>query len=334
MKIKNDFVIINHNGKQTKLHNMILNTYIQNIIDNQTILSDRASLSMDYVYIRFDSPLTFDKTSVLQESDFDLRISHFNTNTQITPMQITLNYFYKVDNTQNSVYDIQLEQYLSNIEAYINKPITAIGFGTSDIYACVNTLNYNIRIESLDTVFSVARRDIITTDVIFSCPSKLVKGAVHLCNGQNVYVDYFPESRYIGILESIGLGLIPQRMDQEISLIPYEDHLSYETNKILISDELTIEYYSDGLFPAEDIYPSDELYPARMINQPLYPSYDIFPAEDLYMIESSYLYVQLKYKIYNQDIIEGTTTDTGKYYLLSKFIGGKEKIKMNIEYES
>ena len=203
MKIKNDFIIINHNGKQTKLHNMILNTYIQHIIDNQTNLSDRTSLSMDYVYIKFDNQLIFDKTSQLQESDFDLRIAYFNTNTQITPMQITLNYFYKMDNTQNSIYDIALEQYSTSIENYLEKQITAIGFGTSEIYACVDTSNYNLRIESFDTVFSIARRDIITTDVIFNCPSKLVDGAVHLCNGQNIYVDYFPVSRYIGILESI-----------------------------------------------------------------------------------------------------------------------------------
>ena len=42
--------------------------------------------------------------------------------------------------------------------------------------------------------------------------------------------DLMSVSRYIGILASIGLGLTPQRMDQEISLIPYENHLSYETN--------------------------------------------------------------------------------------------------------
>lgn len=341
MKIKNDYIIINHNGKQTKLHNTILNTYIDWMITNQTNMDEdyRASLSMSNVYIKFDNSLTFDKTSVLQEIDFDIKITYHNKSTQITPTQITHNYFYKVDNSQYTIYDLNEMGYSSSMEDYLDRKITAIGFGgiqygNNLIYACVDTSNYNIRIESMDTVFSIARRDIITTDAIFYCPSRLVKGPVHLCDGQDVFVDYFPESQYIGMIESIGLGLTPQKMDQEISLKPYTNHLSYETNKIVINDELTIDYYSEGVFPDEDLYPSENAYPSRVINEPLYPSENLYPSIELYMIEAPYLYIQLKYKIYNQDNITGEITDTGKYYLLSKLADGKDKIKMNIEYES
>lgn len=341
MKIKNDYIIINHNGKQTKLHNTILNTYLYWLISNQTNIDEdyRASLSMSYVYIKFDEQLTFDKTSVLEESNFNIKIPYFNSSTQITPTQIIRNYFYKADNSQYTLYDIQDFSYLSDMSSLLNRKITAIGFGGTQygnnlIYACVDTSNYNLYIESMDTVFSIARRDTITTDAIFYCSSKLVKGPVHLCDGQDVYVDYFPQSQYIGMIESIGLGLTTQRMDQEISLKPYTNHLSYETNKILINDEFTIEYYSEGLFPAEDLYPSEDLYPARVINEPIYPSEDIYPGIDLYMIEAPYQYMQLKYEIYSQDNITGVITDTGKYYLLSMPVNGKEKIKMNIEYES
>ena len=341
MRIRNKHITINNNGKQIKLHNTILNTYLYWIISNQTNIDEdcRASLSMSYVYIKFDTPLTFDKTSVLQESDFDIKIAYYNSNTQISPTQIVLNYFYKMDNSQYTIYDLNEMGYSSSMEDYLNKKITAIGFGGTQygnnlIYACVDTSNYNIYVESMDTVFSIARCDVITTDAIFYCSSKLVNGPVHLCNGQDVYVDNFPESQYIGMIESIGLGLTIQKMDQEISLKPYTNHISYETNKMLISDEFTIEYYSEGLFPETDLYPSEDLYPARVINAPLFPSEDIFPGVDLYMIEAPYQYIQLKYKIYSQDNITGVITDTGNYYLLSKPINGKEKIKMNIEYES
>lgn len=341
MKVKNDYIIINHDGKQIKLHNTILDKYLYWIINNQFNIDEdyRASLTMSYVYIKFDSQLIFDKTTVLEETDFNIKIGYYNSNTQISPTQIIRNYFYKIDNSQYSVYDVQDMSYLSNLETLLNRNITAIGFGglqngTNLIYACVDTSNYNLYIESLDTIFSIARKDILSTDAIFYCPSKLVDGAVHLCDGQNVYVNYFPESSYIGMMESIGLGITTQRMDQEISLKPYTNHISHETNKIIINDELTIEYSSEGLFPSTDVYPAENLYPSRSIRTPLYPSEDIFPEIDLYMIEAPYQYVQLKYEIYSQDNTTGIITDTEQFYLLSVPVKNKEKIKMNIEYKS
>ena len=92
MRIRNKHITINNNGKQIKLHNTILNTYLYWIISNQTNIDEdcRASLSMSYVYIKFDTPLTFDKTSVLQESDFDIKIAYYNSNTQISAINTAI----------------------------------------------------------------------------------------------------------------------------------------------------------------------------------------------------------------------------------------------------
>lgn len=340
MRIKNDYIIINVNGKQVKLHNTILNTYLYWIMRNQIVNNedDRANLSMGSAYIKFNNSLDFDKTSTLTENDFDLKVGCYDSNTQISSTQIIKNYFYKIDNSQYSLYDIQNQQYITNIDDYIGRNITAIGFGGKFygnplIYACVNTFNYNISIESTDTVFSIARQDTLSTDAIFYCPSKLVKGAIHLIDGQDIFKNYYATHQYIALLESIGVGVMAQKMDQETSVKPYAEHITQTTNQLQISDEFVIEHYSDGLFPASNVYPATDLYPARIISEPLYPSENIYPANDLYMLESPYQYMQLKYKIYKQSIITGDITDTGKYYLLSKLIGNKDKIKMNIEYE-
>lgn len=340
MRIKNDYIIINNNGKQIKFHNTILDTYIYWIMANQMEddKDNRASLALSYVYIKFDSVLPFDKTSVLSESDFDLRIGYNSHNTQISSTQIIKNYFYKLDNSQYNAWDLNNEQYLTNLDSYLGRKITALGFGGINsgnpiIYACVDTFNYNLYLESTDTVFSITRRDIFSTDAIFYCPSKMVKGAIHLVDGQEIFTNYYATYQYIALLEAIGMGVLAQKIDQEVSLKPYANHITQITNELQISDEFIIEYYSDGLFPATDLYPNSNVYPARIIRQPIYPSKDIYPEHDLYMIESPYQYMQLKYEIYKQDLATGDIVDTGNYYILSKLVNGKQKVKMNIQYE-
>lgn len=341
MKIKNEYVIINNGKKQIKLHNTILNTYIEKIINNQLTkdTEERAVLSMVYMYLKFDEPLIFDKTSNLQESDFDLRISRYTYNEDVTPKQITINNFYKADNSQYRLkYEISTSQFITDLSNYVGRKITAVGFGgvlleEGLIYACVDTSNYNIYFEAFDEVFSVTRRDILSTDAIFYSPNNKIKGPIHLYDGKYHYNGSSPDFQLVGILDSIGLGLNIYKMNVIVSLTPYDEHIEINENLIKILDELTIEYYSDGLLPAQDLFPNTELYPARIIREPLYPSDDIYPGIDLYMLESPYHYVQLKYKIYKLNILDETVEDTGDYYLLSKKIQQKKKIKMNIKYE-
>ena len=225
MRVKNDYIIIKNGKKETKLHNTILDIYLDKIINNQMELDpdNRASLIMTNVYLKFDTPLTFDKTSILADTDFDAKITYYKHDYNISQNKIVVDCFYACDDFSDSIWDIA------------------------------------------------------------------------------------------------------------VSLLPYSSHITINNQTIDISDEFEIEYNSEGLFPAIDLYPSTTQYPERIISE-LYPSEDIYPGIDTYPVEAPYQYLQLRYKIYKQDIVDGTITDTGDYYLLSKPIQRKNKVKMNIEY--
>lgn len=339
MRVKNDYIIIKNGKKETKLHNTILNIYLDQIINNQMELNpdNRASLIMSNVYLKFDTPLTFDKTSVLADTDFDAKISYYKHDFNISPNKIVVDCFYACDDFSDSIWDIENE-YWAPMGQYLGKPIMALGFGgylagDEIIYACVDTSTYGLYIEAIDEIFSIARRDILETDAIFYTPNNLVDGAVHLFDGQDVYYPntLWPEYQLIGILDAIGIGVMSTYINIAKTLLPYSSHITIDGQTMDISDEFEIEYNSEGLFPELDLYPATNLYPERVINE-LYPSEDIYPGIDIYPVEAPYQYLQLKYKIYKQDIVDGTIADTGDYYLLSKPIERKNKIKMNIEY--
>jgi len=342
MRVKNDYIIINNGKKEIKIHNIILNTYVSQIISNQfiTVYGNRQDLDMKRVYLRLDDNLDFDKTSVLSINDFNLRSPFRKIGYDLSPSQCVMEYSYLFDNEAYNVYDIDNEDYITSLEPYVGKKITAIGFGNDEglIYACVDTSLYGLYIEDATEVFSINRRDIIATDTIFYASYSRVKGPLHVFNGQedgNQYDKYIyaMSPRLFGVLYSVGVGIIPNNMNVEVPLIPYEQHLEIETNKINILDEFDIEYNSEGLFPAMDLYPSTTQYPERIVTE-LYPSEDIYPAIDMYPVEAPYQYMQLKYKIYRYERLNYTdvVTDTGDYYVLSKPIQRKNKVKMNIEY--
>lgn len=285
MRIKNDYIIIKNGKKETKIHNTILNIYLDHIIANQMELNpnNRKSLRLDYVYLKFDDELVFDKTSILNESDFDVRGEFYIYDYDISDTNIILDYSYKFQASYFDIYDINQDDWIQSLSAYVGKKITAIGFAGGDvenktIYACVNTSGFGLYVEAPDEVFSVARRDIITTDTIFYCPTNLVDGAVHLFDGQYTYFPntFWAEFQLIGILDAIGVGILPIHMDITQTLLPYSSHITTNNQTIDISDEFEIEYSSEGLFPALDVYPATTLYPERVISE-LYPSEDIYP---------------------------------------------------------
>lgn len=289
MRIKNEYIIINNGQKEIKLHNTILNKYLDKIIANQfaTTANDRVSLLLENVYIRFDTPLVFDKTSNLDESDFNLKTYMYIFKDDVSSSKIILNYLYKFDETPSLVYDINLQESIEDMSPYVGKKITAIGFGGVDyidnveynnIYACVDTSLYGISIETATEVFSVERRDILETDAFFYCPSKIVDGPIHLCNGQYEYFEgtQWEEFKLFSVLSSVGVGILPLNMDIEKTLLPYSSHITTANQTINIIDQFEIEYTSEGLFPATDLYPATNLYPERIVNE-LYPSHDIYP---------------------------------------------------------
>jgi len=335
MKVKNDFVAIKNGNKEIKIRNTILNTYIEKIIANQMEEEARESLSMNYIFLKFDKELDFNETSILTKEDFDLLIGVRSNNTETSEKEIINNYIYILSQGEEAT-EISTEERISNFEQYNGKKITAIGFGANsydNLYACLDVRNYNIYLDTTQ-VLSITRRDILSTDAYFYSEDKIVKFPIHLSDGKIVSDTVLGISKkYYGLLKSIGLGSNPYVMEEEHSLLPYEEHIQVDNNTIAINDELTIEYTNEGLFPAEDLYPSEDVYPARIIIDSLYPSKDIYPGLDVYPTHSAYQYIQLKYAIYYVDDEQAVPTDTGSYYLLSMPINRKKKIKLNILYE-
>ncbi len=335
MKVKNDYILIKNGKQQIKIRNMILDKYIKNIVDYQFKTDGRTALNMTAVFLKFDSELDFDEHSNLSKNNFDVgvEISLFNfPKVEMSSKEIINNYIYTFYEGKIAV-DIKKGEAINSFKEYHGRKITAIGFSyylDGTIYACVDTRNYNLYFDATQ-VFSIARRDILSTDGYIYSTNELVREPIHLCCYKKV-MEKKNISYYSAILKSIGLGNNPFKMTEEHTLIPYKDHVQANTDSIFIDDELTIEKKSEGLFPEENLYPSINLHPARIIIDNLYPSNNIYPGIDVYPVYSAYQYVQLKYEIYKSSN-RIAYTDTGGYYLLSMPIGNKEKIKLNILYQ-
>lgn len=335
MKVKNDFIAIKNGKEEIKIRNTILDTYIENIIKYQFEIDKTGLLNMKYIFLKFDKELNFNEHSTLSKHNFDLGLGILSTDypiTETSSKEIINNYRYTFFEGKVAV-DIKNGIAITSFKQYNGRKITAIGFGPyidGNIYACVDTSNYNIYYDATQ-VFLVERRDILSTDGYIYSTNKTLKEPIHLCSYKKV-IENGVKNRYSVIIKSIGLGNNPFRMAEEHTLIPYTEHVQLNTNSIIINDELTVEKRNEGLFPNKQLYPSVGIYPARIIIDNLYPSYNIYPGIDIYPVHAAYQYVQLKYEIYKSSDYSDYE-NTGDYYLLSVQIGSKEKIKLNILYE-
>ena len=335
MKVKNDFVTIRNWKKEIKIHNTILDSYIENIIDYQFKIDNTGLLNMKCVFLKFDTELDFNEKTNLTKEDFDLALEilyNFDSpRIETSNKEIINNYEYNFVEGEVAV-DIKEDTAISNFKKYNGKKITAIGFSAYKdwtIYACVDTRNYNIYYDATQ-ILSIVRRDILSTDAYLYSSSK-IKEPIHLCAYKQV-IENNVRNRYSAVIKSIGLGHNPFSMAEEHTLLPYQEHVQTNKNSIMINDELTIEKKSEGLFPEEDLYPASDLYPARIIIDGFYPCVDIYPNIDIYPTHSAYQYIQLKYEIYKSEDW-GDYIDTGEYNLYSMPIGNKEKVKINISYK-
>lgn len=328
MKIKNDFVTIKNGNREIKIHNMILDTYIKQIINNQLKTDNRIDLSMKCIFIKFDTELDFNETSILSKNDFDLSLEIYDYETEESKKEIINNYRYSLIKGEIAV-DIKENSAIYSFEKFDKKKITAIGFSyysDGEVYACVDVRNYNIYYDS-SQVLSITRRDILATDGCFYSGNNKIQAPIHLCKYKMI-----KEFLYFAVLKSIGLGHNTYKMSEEHPLLPHEEHLEMNSNSISIKDELTIQYKSEGVFPDMDLFPKADLYPARIIVDNIYPSKNIYPGI-VYPVYSAYQYVQLKYEIYYKESATSASIDTGNYYLISVPVRNKRKIKMNILYE-
>lgn len=336
MKVKNEYVKINIGKNKIELRNTIFQNYIDMIMNNQLLTSNRNDLQMYSVYVKFDDTLSFDESTPVNSTDFNLAFQYTNIDIQNDKTAISVLYRYDTIPERFKINDIANNDYIYDLEDYLNKKITAIGFGQNyfgddvELWACVDTSNYNLYLT--DKFFTISRRDIFETDGNMYCRSGLVKSPIHLFS--KIPNSVIEGESYFGVLESLGLGVIPNVISEEHSLLPYTDHITKTGNKYDISDILEISYSDNGLYPAEDLYPSSDIYPARRILNVIYPSAELYPSENLYPLSTPYIWYIIKYHIYKYEYInyQLQITDTNDNYLISIPIKNLTRIKSNIEY--
>ena len=338
MKIKNEYIIIKNGKKNIKLHNMILNKYLDLITENQLDnTTGRNDLEMVCCYLKFDDQIVVNENSNIYSNSFDIVFQYEDMKIEESQKSISVIYNYNTIPKRLKIFDLNEENYITDLNSYIGKKITAIGFGpyydgeNVELYACVDTNNYNLYLN--DILFSIIRKDMFSTDGFYHCPSKLVNSPVHLFNKNLTQTDN--DSYYFGNPKSIGLGLIPTSISEEHTLLPYSNHIISGERLLSILDELHVSYDDNGLYPSDELYPSINLWPARKISEPIYPSLNIYPGQDIYPLETPYMWYIIKYEIYKCKRINNNPTieDTGEYYLISLPINGLENIKSNIKYE-
>lgn len=331
MKIKNEYIIIKNGEKQVKLHNLILDWYIQRMVANQVSNTYVDNLNMSYVFLKFDTAIEFNETSNINSRRFDIGIKNAYKSMEESTKNIIKKYTYKIEKG-DKVLEIATESNITDLSAYNGKQIMTLGFckiGYDRIYACVDVSNYGLYLDT-DTTFEITRQDKFETDGELYSTSNIVNSPIHLAPLKPYFTNLGTTNFYFTKLISVGFGITKNAMDEEHTLLPYAEHIETGTDYMNILDEYTIEYINEGLFPATDLYPANDLYPARIIQEPVYPSEELYPSIELYPMAVPYQYMQLKYEIY-KDIYNPVDTET--YYIVSIPINGKRKIKMNINYE-
>ena len=263
MKIRNDFVLIQSMKKNIKLHNTILQPYINEVRNRTGCISNLSFKDIANIFIKFDEELEFDEESILSYNDFNMYAYLSNDGSTRNSINIELEKNYckikrKVGVSKYEWYKKISEgefEPTSDITEFLGRKITAIGWGykTSNqpIYACLDTSNYDLYFYK-DLI--ITRQDTITNDQIFTGTSN--DKCYHLVLGtQGFHLDNRDLRKFVKI-NSIGLGYYPSIMEYETT----EFTRTFDGNSIILSS-LNLEEKT-ALFPASNLYPSENLYPS------------------------------------------------------------------------
>lgn len=336
MKIKN-FINLKIGNKSIDFHNLILDEYLERFVKTQLDINVSIKApnlkKLRTLYIKFDTPLSFDATSKLDPfASFDIalpiNLDEFSQN--ISDKTITAKYIYSAG---ERVYNLSARKYES-IVGYYNRKITAIGFNALFAvlrlggYTCsiLNTSNYNISLEASQE-FVLTRRDTISTDADFWCNDSRVKGPIHLTvdGGPSLlYQDPFvtPQPTYAQ-LYSIGLSSYKDYMDkeyvigQEIEAVNNGTSISLSGLENILSNEL--------IYPNEQLHPSNSIYPLKANYKYVIYKYKLF--QEIYSRNPSYV------EGGDEDEFISTWTDTGVYYYQSMPLNLNGNIDLKIKYE-
>lgn len=312
MKIKNDLITIKNGNKIYNYNNLILDKYLNMFVEGQNVYRFVSNFTklLGFCFLKFDIPIeNIKEDSQIKNSQFDVySYPSAKFRQTISENQIVIYYDYKFE--------------LYQIEKYLGKKITAIGFNTnfnkdSDICAFLDTSNYNIYLEHNQDLI-ISRKDIVTTEALFYTNNfNLIKGPVHLCPGGIEEVISTPifQNRAQARLYSVGLSSYTNYIDKEFV---FGTDLEMQINNNEIEIKGLKNYFSNEDFtgPGNNLYPSNNVYP----------------------IKSNYKYIIIKYRVYQQMIVDETTGltddfDTNYFYYQAIPIDKFGKSNLKIKYE-
>lgn len=321
MKIKNDYIKIKTNSKETTLHNYIYDNYLRNFTLSQYVLglqdnsyNENINLNdkkmIKRLYIKFTTPLEdYTNASV---SDFDIyMIIYDSINKTTTNNSVSVFYIYNLDNVSSLS---------ESLEEYYGEKITALGFGDyEDIMACVDTSLYDIYLLEGEHM-QIMRKDIISTDgecVGYDYP-------VHLSPLENYEKTRFANNTgYLARLYSIGFGT-------QKGVINSQEKIFAEK----VDGTLDVKYINDKEFSVNIIkqtersqYPSITKY-AGSIKYPLalnvlreiFPStISKIPSNSKYPLAGNYKFIVIKYRLFYYDYSMGgiEKMETNKFYTIN-----------------
>lgn len=297
MKIKNKYIKIKNGKKEFILHNYIYDKYLKLFIDNQ-LTNDEIDRQMSNVYIKFEN--TIENYMDAEREDFDIRILYNHLAVNGSENKVISTYYYNTTGTIREPTSVTPV----DIENYYDKKITAIGFGSAgEIYACVDTNNYNIYLYEEEN-FHIIREDIMSSDAI--------------CRGTNYPLHLSP---YLGMhdrfndlrvkLYSVGLGFA-------INEINIEYILGDSINAIRESDTSYGFNLKKGenyeLHPNTTVYCGNSKYPTEIYKEKEFqPNINIYPSTSKYPMQSNYKYIIYKYEIYYYDVNTFQYVNVGYY---------------------
>lgn len=326
MKIENKYIKIKIGSKIYTFKNLILDTYINKMVENQYIrnygmLSSHCPPFLNECYIKFGRKLVFDETSEFTRDDFDVELPANDYNIEVSKSKSNIESKY----TYNSFSDEKIDA--------TGKKITTMAFFSTNseyAYACVDLAEYSLTIQANEEL-NIVRCDNLSTEGIFYSKFGQIKYPVHLSSigiknipSKTKDKELDPETGLIlhvdetanAILESIGFGTNETNIRKEVVLT--EENEINTDNQLIFKNIFECKNKLNILEP-NFRYPTSKLYPTDTNN---YFTYAIFK-------------FRIIHKIY-RGVIGSSNFFWEKsdyWYTLSTPINGKEKFDYAITYE-
>jgi hypothetical protein len=313
MVIKNQSIDIFLGNRQFKYKNLLTDTLLTEFAYTLKPENFNASVrSMDYCYIKFDTPLTIENNSQYLKNDFDILIynNYGEQSADISPNSISLltELVGKPVLSDNPATDVSWND-------YVGRKVCTLGFRWTftDNFAdhkymlsLVDLSQFNIILQKNEEI-KVTRIDTIESDNQFFVGTPKVKGLVHLSPiGMDSILGI---NRAYAKLIKIGWGHNPDEFEGGF---PVEGNINYSITGIgeITFEDVTIPVVTtQGLFPSNTLYPSNNLFPSN----------------------SSYNYIIYQFFLYESD--GENVTYTGENYLQSFPLNKDGTVSIKVKYE-